>query len=196
MFNLLTLTEHFLFRPVLAALIVLSFSIYSVLNKKDDRAAVLMTKLDHKIPFLPIFSVPYLLFLPYLFFITVYGILVSPHFVQIAASALSIQLAAALVYYTQQTHVPRPVIEKRNLFTRLTAFIYSYDQPYCAFPSLHVAYSVYCAYWSVFLFPLLAPAFAVLSAAIIASTLFIKQHAIADVFAGLVLTSMSLALVI
>lgn len=196
MIDILAITESVIFRPALAASVVFSFGMYSVMNKPDARALVLMTRFDDRIPFLPAFSVPYLLFLPYLFFITVYGIMESPFYPQIVASALIIQMAAAIVYYVQQTHVPRPEVNKNGLFDRLTRFIYSYDQPYCTFPSLHVAYSVYAAYWSLFLFPHLAPAFFVLSAAIILSTMFIKQHAIADVFAGLVLTSLSLYLIV
>ncbi len=190
------ITEHALFRPALAALVVLSFGVYSVLNKPSDKAIVLTTRFDERIPFLPAFSVPYLLYLPYLFFITIYGIIESPYYLQIVASALVIQLAAGVIYYFQQTHMPRPVVKERGVFNRLTRFIYSYDQPYCTFPSLHVAYSVFCAFWSLVLFPQVAPLFLLLSASIIASTVFIKQHAVVDVLAGMFLTALSLGLVL
>jgi len=191
---ILAMTNHALLRPALAVLTVLGFCIYLLLNRRDERASILTTRLDDKIPFWPAFSIPYLLFLPYLLFITIYGVMASDHYAHIAASALAIQLAAALVYYLHQTHMPRPVVPRLGLFNRLTTFIYSHDEPYCAFPSLHVAYSVYCAYWSAFLFPYAAPALFVLTAAIIASTMFLKQHAIADVLGGLLLASLSLRL--
>jgi len=192
----LLIAEHQLTRTALAVLVVLSFSIYQKLNERAGGADVLMTGLDRKIPFLPAFSVPYLLFIPYLFFITIYGIVVSPYYAEIAASALAIQLIAAVIYWRQQTHVPRPPVTEKDVFSRLTAYIYGYDRPYCAFPSLHVAYSVFCAYWSFFLFPALAPFCVVLTAAIVASTLFIKQHVIADVFAGVALTLLTLAIIV
>ncbi len=184
------------FRAVLAALVIFSLSIYSQINRRDPgRYSVLTTRLDERIPFVPAFSVPYLIYIPYLFFIVGYGILFSRYYAQIAASTLAVQLAAAAVYHIHQTHVPRPQVNGRDPFSRLTAFIYSFDRPYCAYPSLHVAYSLLCCYWASLLFPALTAAFVVLTVFIIASTLFLKQHVIADVVSGLLLTVMSLSII-
>jgi membrane-associated phospholipid phosphatase len=75
----------------------------------------------------------------------------------------------------------------------MTASLYQHDLPYCALPSLHVAYSVYCAYWSAHLFPAAAPFFIAFSALIIVSTLFVKQHVLADVAGGMTVAALSLA---
>ena len=193
--QLAIISDHTAFRAALATLVVFCFGIYQRLNDPDPKAMVLMTRFDDRIPFVPAFSVPYLLYLPYLLFVAVYGIVASPYYPQIAASMLAVQLIAAVIYSAKQSYVPRPNLVIDGVFSRLTAFIYRHDRPYCAFPSLHVAYSLLCAYWSTLLFPSLAPLFIVLTASIIASTLFIKQHALADVAAGASLTALCLLLI-
>lgn len=183
------------FRVALAFLVCASFGIYSRLNKRDKHADVLITWLDRQINLKPIFVVPYLLYFPYLFFVTGYGIIVSEYFANIAASTLAVQLAAAAIYYLNQTHVPRPAVPGKDVFSRLTKFIYRHDEPYCAFPSLHVAYSVLCGYWAFVIFgPVTATLSIVLTVAIVFSTLFLKQHVIADVVAGASLATLSVLL--
>jgi membrane-associated phospholipid phosphatase len=180
------------FRVVLAFLVCASFGIYSRLNRRDEHADVLITWLDRQINLKPVFAVPYLLYFPYLFFVTGYGIIVSPYFANIAASTLAVQLAAAAIYYINQTHVPRPAVPGQDVFSRLTKFIYRHDEPYCTFPSLHVAYSVLCGYWAFVLFGPVAAALSItLTVAIVFSTLFLKQHVIADVVAGASLAALS-----
>jgi len=182
-------------RAVLAVLVLLSFGIYSRLNGQEQQPAVLMTRLDDVIPFWPAFSLPYLLYFPFLFFIVVYGIMETPYFAQIAATTLAVQLIAAVVYGLRQTYVPRPAVTGRGIFSRLTALVYRVDRPYCTFPSLHVAYSVLCGYWAAVMFPQLLPFFVLFAASIVLSTMFIKQHALADVLAGASVAVLCLAIV-
>lgn len=179
------------FRIAIAAVVLSSFGIYSAGNV-PRKASVLTGRLDERIPFVPAFSVPYLLYLPYLFFVIGYGIIVSRWWANIAASALALQLIAAATYRIHQTHVARPDIKGSDLFSRLTAFVYRHDAPYSCFPSLHVAYALLCLYWSAFLFPAAFPAFAGFTALVVLSTLFIKQHALADVIAGSSVTVLTL----
>ena len=185
------------FRLVLTVIVFASFGIYNELNKSGGRADVLVTAFDRRIVLWPVFSVPYLLYFPFLFLVTGYGILFSRHSAEIAASALGVQLVAAVIYGYRQTHVPRPPVPGRDVFSRLAACIYGFDRPYCAFPSLHVAYSVLCAYWAAVLFgPVLTAAGMVLTAAIVLSTLYLKQHVIADVFGGAALAVLCLLVVV
>ncbi len=185
--------QSFWFRAILAAVVFFSFGIYILLNRQAVKKAYsLMSSYDHKIPFLPAFSVPYLLFIPYLFFMIVYGIFRTPYFAQIAGATLMVQLASAVIYARHQTHVPRPKFDVNGVFARLTDFIYRHDRPFCTFPSLHVAYSTLCAGWSVAFFPALAPILILLSTSVIAATLFLKQHAIADVIGGVSIAACSL----
>ena len=195
--TLLAFITSLTFRLLLATVVLASFAIYGSLNRPDDAAAVLATRLDNRIPFWPVFSVPYLLYFPLLLFVVVYGIAASSSFAKIALTFLSVQLIAALLYHRHQTHVPRPpMFRSRDLFHRLTAVIYRHDQPYCTFPSLHVAYSILCGYWLAVLFPALLPLIVILVLAIMASTLFLKQHVIADVCAGTALAGLCLMIAI
>jgi len=182
---LMQASQSLWFRMVLVTIVLFSFGIYSLLNKQTAKIHVLTGRYDDKIPFWPAASLPYLLYFPYLFFMVTYGIIKTPYFAQIAGAALMVQLVAAFVFARHQTHVPRPKLEVNGFFPRLTDFIYRHDKPFCTFPSLHVAYSTLCASWSVVLFPTLAPVFIILSSSVIAATLFLKQHAIADVIGGL-----------
>jgi membrane-associated phospholipid phosphatase len=183
------------FRAALAAGTLWSFTIYKKMNERAPEGDVLMTRLDDAIPFLPVFSVPYLLFLPYVMWLVVYGIVATPFYAQIAASAVAVQLAGAVVYRIHQTHVPRPKVVGADVFSRLTRFVYAHDRPYCNYPSFHVAYSVLCAYWTAIIFPVLLVPAAVFSLSIVLSTMFIKQHAMIDVVGGVTLASLCLLLV-
>lgn len=185
--------ESAIVRAVVAAMVLASFGIYSLLNK-PSKAIVLGGRYDDKIPFVPVFIVPYILYFPYLFAVISYGIMTSPRWMEIALSALAVQLAAAAVYVIHQTHAPRPHVPGKDVFSRLTRYIYKHDEPYCAFPSLHVAYSVLCGYWAMVLFPSAAPFFLIFSLSIIASTVFVKQHVIADVISGAIMATLCLLL--
>ncbi|MFA6604293.1 MAG: phosphatase PAP2 family protein [Patescibacteria group bacterium] len=180
------------FRFLLVLMVFLSFGLYGLLNRPRKQIHLLITKFDGRIPFLPAFSIPYLLYFPYLFLIVGYGIMKTPYYLAIAASALAIQTAAAMIYLYCQTHVPRPDRIGRGIFSRLTSFIYWFDQPYNTFPSLHVAYSVFCAYWAWIILPGAFPVLVSLTVAIVFSTLFLKQHIIADVMSGILVASVSL----
>ena len=194
MYDLVTITDSTGGRIAITAIVLASFGIYKKLNERSSPGAVLMTRLDRAIPFVPAFSVPYLLYIPYLFGIVGYGILATPYYAEIAASALAVQLAAAAIYRIHATSVPRPAVTGNDLFSRLTKFIYRNDRPNCAFPSLHVAYAVLCGYWAAVMLPALLPAVAVFSAAVILSTVFLKQHAVIDAFGGASVAVLSLVL--
>lgn len=175
--------NDFVVRLALAATVVASFGAYHLLNASRGRVHRLVTGLDRAIPFVPAFSVPYMLYFPFLFGTVLYGILATPYWQAVGVTLLVIQAAALLIYAGFQTHVPRPETGD-GLFDRLTRHIYVNDRPYNCFPSLHVAHSSACFYWMATFFPVLAVPFAVLAAFIVLSTVFIKQHAIVDVIGG------------
>lgn len=185
--TLLAFSDTLAFRGVLAAAVLSSFGIYKGLNMRSTGGDTLITRFDRVIPFLPVFTVPYLLYLPYLFGVVAYGIIFSPYYAEIAASALAVQLIAAFVYVTHDTYVPRPGTAGGGAFMRLASLVYRHDRPFCAFPSLHVAYSLLCGYWTAVLFPALMPAAFILTGSIVLSTVFLKQHVVADVVGGIAL---------
>jgi membrane-associated phospholipid phosphatase len=180
--------EDFFLRAVTAATVIASFGLYHLLNGARGRVHVLMTSADRAIPFVPMFSVPYVLYLPFLFVTVLYGILVTPQWKAVAAAALLLQIISSAIYAVWQTHVPRPDVGP-GTFENLTRFVYRHDRPYNCFPSLHVAHSAACFFWMASFFPALALPLGGLALAIILSTMFIKQHAIVDVAGGLALAA-------
>ncbi len=81
----------------------------------------------------------------------------------------------------------RPVLTGTDLFTRLIQGVYATDNPFNDFPSLHTSISTILAiHW--FRFDRRAGIVAaVWTALIVASTVLIKQHYVADLVAGLLL---------
>src|SRR5512135_2728182 len=96
--------------PRLAALaaVFAAFGAYHLLNVRRFPLHDLALPLDWSIPIIPAFSVPYLLYLPYLFFTVTYGIVATAEWKRVAVSVLVVQVAACAVYFLYQTHVPRP----------------------------------------------------------------------------------------
>lgn len=184
--------DDFLPRAVTASVVVASFSLYHLANVRPG-TRVLMTRLDRAIPFVPAFSVPYVLYFPFLFGTVLYGILVAPQWRAVAIATVIMQVIASCIYFFFQTHVPRPEVRQGGMFEALTRYVYAHDRPYNCFPSLHVAHSAGCLYWTAAFFPAYAVPFAALALAIVLSTMFIKQHAVVDVAGGLALTAAALA---
>jgi len=99
-------------------------------------------------------------------------------------------LLSFLVYVVSQTTVPRPVILGQDLFSNLTQFMYGVDNPYNAFPSIHVmtAYIIFVASSkSKERRRKMVLASQTLSMLVILSTVFLKQHTLLDVAGGIYL---------
>lgn len=170
-------------------IIVLLAAIYSYepINHATGNLHVLRSPLDLLLPFVPIFAVPYLAYIPFLALtILVLAVLDWEQFKVFALALIIASLAADVVYIFFQTFVIRPVVVGNDLGSILVRYVYAHDQPYNDFPSLHTAGSVLCgiAYfrwkrplgWAVL--PLVL--------AIVAATVLIRQHYLADVAAGLI----------
>lgn len=89
------------------------------------------------------------------------------------------------VKYTLRPNLPR---ESGGIVMDLLALLYTADGPTNNFPSLHVSFA-FLTYFLVQRYrPRVARAVLVLSIAVSISTVFIKQHYIADVISAIVLT--------
>jgi membrane-associated phospholipid phosphatase len=161
-------------------------TLYSLQNHSRPIVHVLSTQLDRAIPFVPFFSVFYFVWYPFIF-ITLFLILQkrsSAYYHSLIAVCLGI-LLANVIFLVYPTHVPRPPLGKGwNYFVPIT---YRLDEPYNGFPSIHVL-TCYVLLRGAGILPKLSR-MAVVAVAwlIILSTLFIKQHVIADVAAGMAL---------
>lgn len=175
-------------RAAALAAVFAAFAAYHLVNVPRFPLHDFALPFDWGIPIIPAFSVPYLLYLPYLFFTVSYGILATAEWKRIAASVLIVQVVACAVYLLYQTHVPRPAVPDDALFGWLLRFIYAHDQPYNTFPSLHVAQSLVCLYWWRRLDVRWFPAVGTLTVLILIATVVLKQHVVLDVAAGALLS--------
>jgi membrane-associated phospholipid phosphatase len=173
----------------LAALFLLLFPLYSPLNVARDSMHNLRTAVDAWIPLVPIFSVPYVSYFP---FLVVSAVLVARsggkgRLDRLLLSGILTLAAAYLAYGFFQTQVVRPAVDPgTSPFHRLVAFVYSQDNPYNDFPSLHTALTACCAL-ALLRLPRFRWPMAAWAASIVASTVLIKQHYVADLVSGLIL---------
>jgi membrane-associated phospholipid phosphatase len=90
-------------------------------------------------------------------------------------------------YYFLQSEVIRPVLTATDTFSRMVMNVYSGDNPYNDFPSLHTSLSTILAIHWVRVNKTIGIVLSIWTALIVAATLFIKQHYIADMIFGLAL---------
>ena len=172
---------------ILMAVVIAVSCMYFVLNMPQSSVHILRTVFDDQIPRLPIFSIIYLSFLPWFWGITIYAWLKNRYFRQLALSVIIVNLIAFVVYLVFQTYVPRQAIVSNDFFSGILQFIYNSDQPYNGFPSLHSALSATVATYFVIRHSKWSWAAVLMAALIVVSTLFVKQHFIADAVAGVTL---------
>ena len=173
-------------------LLMITSSIYSIINQSSGHAVDVTTIIDREIPFIKEFAVPYLLWYPYIYGLLIYYCFVDrKHYFVGLGSLISGKLLCFLVYCLWQTTVPRPEVVGNDIFAHLMRLVYSHDQPVNCLPSIHVL--------TTFIMMIVAhkrkeehkweyasvTAFGTL---IILSTLFTKQHAVLDVLAGILLS--------
>ncbi|MFZ2125322.1 MAG: phosphatase PAP2 family protein [Candidatus Saccharimonadales bacterium] len=158
--------------------------LYFVFNAPADVINNVKIAFDNSIPRLPVFVVPYLLFLPWLWLIVIYAWLKKKSFYQLALSLTIVNLVAYVVYLSFQTIVPRDPVVGNDIFSSILRLIYENDLPYAAMPSLHSGLSAVAATYFVLRKSKWALAFVSMAALIIVSTLFTKQHFFLDAVTG------------
>lgn len=175
--------------------------IYTSTNSVENgQVTDLTTGLDEATPFIPAMAVPYLLWMPFIYACCVYFLIREPrvYLRTLAVYALA-ALACAVVYSYFQTTVPRPEVTGTDPFSELVKYIYAKDPPYNCLPSIHcfssylVARMVWTAPWRNRRNVTLITS---MGALVIASTLLVKQHVIADVITALLLVEVVLLVVL
>lgn len=150
------------------------------------------TSLDDMIPFIEIFVIPYLLWFPYIALCILYFCLTDTKgYIRLCFflfTGMTIFLIVSTIFPNGQDLRPA-VFPRDNIFTQMIASLYRADTPTNIFPSIHVYNSIVVSVaihkseqlkkkkWiSIGSF--------LLSASIILSTMFIKQHSTFDVIAA------------
>lgn len=181
----------FLLKASWLLLIPLVDSIYLLLNHSTERVYLLVTMVDQRIPFLPYFVIPYIIW--YVLLLVALIWFMYHDFQLYRSSIISIifgLVISFIIFSFFQTTVPRPDILSHDIFSRLTQLIYTIDQPFNAFPSIHVltGYIVFlgCLQTSTHS-PKISLTIQGSVILVILSTLFLKQHTLLDVLGGLLL---------
>lgn len=174
--------------PILGAL-------YALINDNPSGPIYnLVTDLDRHTPFIKYFALPYSIWIFYIYACLIYFYMKDRKVYYHSIFTYTVcALICYMVYLVYQTTVPRPVIVGDDVFSNLMRFIYNRDQPFNCFPSIHV-FSSYMVATALFhsKFKNWANRIIIygMSALIIASTLFVKQHVILDVIAGVFLAEL------
>ncbi|MBI4162275.1 MAG: phosphatase PAP2 family protein [Candidatus Aenigmarchaeota archaeon] len=148
---------------------------------------IIMTRLDSFVPFISYFVIPYALYplvvsLPFYLYWKDYK-----KYKTMALSVAAVLLISVMIYFASQTQVTRAEVQPQNVFDDLVLFVYSLDNPVNALPSLHVSLPTLATLFIFLRNRKLGFYITPVTILIILSTIFIKQHAVLDVFAGLFL---------
>lgn len=179
--------KQWLIDSALLALTVIVASLYFLFNVPHDIVHILKTSLDEAIPRLAVFSVPYLLFLPWFWLVVFYAWVSNKAFLQLVFAVIIANLVAFFVYTVYQTHVPRDPILEGDIFSEILRFIYGHDQAYAGFPSLHSGLSAIVATYFIKIKSNYSWLFILTAVIIVLSTLFTKQHFVLDAVSGIAL---------
>lgn len=171
--------------------IPISNLIYCLLNNANRGTHSLVTDLDQGIPFIKLFILPYLMWYFFIFGTLAYFCLKDKKTYYRTLLSINLGLLVAYgIYFFFQTDVPRPDLIGNDFLTRMISFVYNNDQPYNAFPSIHVMTS-FIMIKAINKYPAknyLNVTFVYITAIlIILATQFIKQHVILDLFSAIVL---------
>jgi membrane-associated phospholipid phosphatase len=153
----------------------------------------LETALDRAIPLWPVWVIPYLgVFLALLILlIAIYLWMPTPMFRAFITANLIAFAVSYVIYLILPTYANRPAITGGDPFSGAIRWLYSQDRAYNAFPSGHTYMTVIA--W-LFLWrwqPRLRLLFTVLAGLVLLSTLFTKQHNVADLVGGVALAAAS-----
>ena len=161
--------------------------LYFILNAPQEPLHIFKIAIDDQIPRLPIFIVPYLAFLPWLWGTMGFSFLKHKSFRKLALAVIIINLVAYGFYIFLQTYIPRTPITSSDLFSNILQIVYNNDHQYNCFPSLHSGLSAMIATYFVCTKSKLAWVAIAMAALVVVSTLFTKQHFIVDAISGVTL---------
>jgi membrane-associated phospholipid phosphatase len=160
---------------------------YALLNHGPN-ILFLRTPLDQAIPVAKVFVIPYVSLMPLTYLTLVLLLVFRVRVYQSAALAMIVTfLISYAFYFFLQSYVQRPVVGGEDALARMLRDVYSSDQPYNDFPSLHTSLSTILAIHWVRVDRRIGWLVAFWAALIVMSTVFVHQHYLADVFGGLLI---------
>jgi membrane-associated phospholipid phosphatase len=144
--------------------------------------------LDRVVPLVPAWALVYGSVYLFLIVLPVFVIRQEEHIRRTVFAYLTVWIVAYVCFLAYPTVAPRPANVLGEGFTVWgLRFLYAADPPYNCFPSLHVAHAFVSALTCYRLHREVGIAAMLCAALVAVSTLFTKQHYIADVIAGIFL---------
>jgi membrane-associated phospholipid phosphatase len=172
---------------LLAVCVFVANEIYAVLNH-GPAVLHLQTPLDQALPVVPIFVIPYVSLNLFVYVTLVVFLLFQNRVFQSACLAMILAWLVSYGFYLfLQSEMIRPALTGGDVFTRMIRDVYAGDNPFNCFPSLHTSMSTILAIHWFRVNRRVAIGLACWTALIVASTILIKQHYLADLGAGLIL---------
>lgn len=142
--------------------------------------------LDRLVPLRPIWALIYGAVYAFLIILPVFVVRQPEHIRRTVLAYLTVWMAAYVCFVVYPTAAPRPAeVSGEGFAVWGLRFLYSSDPPYNCFPSLHVAHSFVSALASYRVHRGVGIAATVCALLVGLSTLYTKQHYIADVLAGI-----------
>ncbi len=170
---------------------LLSISFYyldwhnNLLWKEGSSFHYLNTWIDQSVPFEPEFVWLYLLYYPFCFAPIILLTNIDT-FRRIALAYLFEDVIAFIVFIVYPTKMIRPDIVVNSISTEALSLVYKVDPGFNVFPSLHVANSLLVALIFYRYNKKLGILFILIAVLISISTLYVKQHYLLDIFAGVI----------
>lgn len=179
-------------KTLLLFIFLLVKSIYLPLNKRKSKY-YWKIKFDDSIPFIPVFIIPYLGYFFYIIATIIY--LWNTKYINVFFVTYIISyILAGLFWFFIPNGVKRPKIYRKDIFSRLTALIYKYDDDGNGFPSAHIFATLTCSYFLFLAFPEYLVLILSMTFLISVSTVFVKQHYILDIVGGIIFFLLSITL--
>ena len=175
------------FTLAFGAVAIVTSLFYDALNH-GPYVLFLRTPVDDLIPVIGPFAVPYVSLRPFIYASALLFLLFRARIYRSAALSMTITLVISYAFYgLAQSYIERPVLTGTDVFSQMIREVYASDQPYNDFPSLHASLSTIFAihWWRVD--RRIGVAVAIWAALIVVSTVFVKQHYVADMVAGVLL---------
>lgn len=163
-------------------------AIYFPLNRFSEGGKALITPLDTIIPIIPIWSIPYLLWMFCWFWLCLLAAIKMPDdlYRSFSYANMIVILSAMLVYVFYPTYVIRPTINGIGFGVDILRWLYSNDGLYNAFPSGHIYLAVLTAVFYSRWVPETRWVWIIVIPIVVLSTLLTGQHYILDIIGGVV----------
>lgn len=146
------------------------------------------TPIDDLIPLAPAFVVPYVTLRPMLYLSALAFLLFRAGIYRSAALSMSVIFVVSYAFYVLlQSYMVRPDVSGTDLLASMLRDVYAGDQPYNDFPSLHASLSTMIALHWLRVDRRAGAPIALWAALVAISTVFVKQHYLPDLVAGVLL---------